>query len=121
MSFLLGVGIFILQNTKKLRQYPFDTAAAVFLQRKASTLPYLSKQSGRFHFRRSSDLYLKRGFCLSSQEIPMTGFRQRQNRSILTAPGARGLSPHSLVQPDSRLALPSGHGNNYSVKKQKRL
>jgi hypothetical protein len=49
----------------------------------------------------------------------MTGFRQRQNRSILTAPGARGLSPHSLVQPDSRLALPSGHGNNYSVKKQK--
>jgi hypothetical protein len=51
----------------------------------------------------------------------MTGFHQRQAISTLTAPGARGLSPHSLVQPDSRHALPSGHGNNYSVKKQKRL
>lgn len=49
----------------------------------------------------------------------MTGFRQWQNRSILTAPGARGLSPHSLVQPDSRLALPSGHGNIYSDKNKK--
>ena len=49
----------------------------------------------------------------------MTGFRQRQNRSILTAPGARGLSPHSLVQPDSRLALPSGHGNIIQLKTKK--
>lgn len=49
----------------------------------------------------------------------MTGFRQRQNRSILTAPGARGLSPHSLVQPDSRLSLPSGHGKFIQLKNKK--
>ena len=35
----------------------------------------------------------------------MTGFHQQQAISTLTAPGARGLSPHSLVQPDSRRAL----------------
>ena len=34
----------------------------------------------------------------------MTDFRQRQAISTLTAPAARGLSPHSLVQPDTRLA-----------------
>ena len=35
----------------------------------------------------------------------MTDFRQRQAISTLTAPAARGLTPHSLVQPGTRLAL----------------
>ena len=35
----------------------------------------------------------------------MTDFRQRQVISTLTAPAARGLSPHSLVQPGTRHAL----------------
>lgn len=30
----------------------------------------------------------------------MTGFHQRQDFSTLTAPGARGFSPHCLVQPN---------------------
>lgn len=34
----------------------------------------------------------------------MTGFHQRQTISTLTAPAAWGLSPRSLVQPDSRHA-----------------
>ena len=35
----------------------------------------------------------------------MTDFRQRQAISTLTAPAARGLTPHSIVQPDTRHAL----------------
>ena len=35
----------------------------------------------------------------------MTDFRQRQAISTLTAPAARGLAPHFLVQPDTRHAL----------------
>jgi len=34
----------------------------------------------------------------------MTDFRQRQAASTLTAPAARGLAPHFLVQPGSRNA-----------------
>ena len=34
----------------------------------------------------------------------MTDFRQRQAVSTLTAPAARGLTPHYLVQPDDRPA-----------------
>ena len=35
----------------------------------------------------------------------MTDFRQRQAISTLTAPAARGLTPHYLVQPGTRHAL----------------
>ena len=35
----------------------------------------------------------------------MTDFRQRQAVSTLTAPAARGLAPHYLVQPGTRHAL----------------
>ncbi len=38
-----------------------------------------------------------------SEKNPMTDFRQRQAISTLTAPAARGLSPHSLVQPGIRM------------------
>ena len=31
--------------------------------------------------------------------LPMTDFRQRQATSTLTAPAARGLTPHSLFSP----------------------
>ena len=44
----------------------------------------------------------------------MTDFRQRQVISTLTAPAARGLTPHYLVQPVS-LYEQSGHGNNYKI------
>ena len=35
----------------------------------------------------------------------MTDFHQRQAISTLTAPAARGLTPHYLVQPGTRHAL----------------
>ena len=57
------------------------------------------------HSRRSSDLCLKRLPVCLLRITPMTDFRQRQAISTLTAPAARGLTPHSLVQPDTRLAL----------------
>jgi len=44
----------------------------------------------------------------------MTDFHQRQAISTLTAPAARGFSPHSLVQPNS-LHDPPGHGNLYEI------
>ena len=42
----------------------------------------------------------------------MTDFHQRQAISTLTAPAARGFTPHYLVQPTSLYELP-GHGNIY--------
>ena len=44
----------------------------------------------------------------------MTDFRQQQAISTLTAPAARGLTPHYLVQPVSLYEQP-GHGNNYKI------
>ena len=50
--------------------------------------------------------------CVSSNSLSafsrlpsMTDFRQRQAVSTLTAPAARGLAPHYLVQPGTRHAL----------------
>ena len=45
----------------------------------------------------------------------MTDFHQRQAVSTLTAPAARGLAPHSLVQPDIRHALYPATGTNYLI------
>ena len=52
----------------------------------------------------------------------MTDFRQRQAISTLTAPAARGLSPHSLVQPGTPRGQYPATGTNYSIlAKNKRL
>lgn len=66
------------------------------------------------HSCRSSDLCLKRNFCLPSQISPMTGFHQRQNYSTLTAPVVWGFSPRYLVQPE-RPNIRSGHRNTYAL------
>ena len=68
--------------------------------------------------RRSSDLCLRRFPILPSRVTPMTGFRQRIGISTLTAPAARGLSPHSLVQLSIRHALCSATGTMYSLFRQ---
>ena len=66
------------------------------------------------HSCRSSDLCLKRNFCLPSQISPMTGFHQRQNHSTLTAPVVWGFSPRYLVQPE-RPNIRPGHRNTYAL------
>ena len=63
--------------------------------------------------------------CLPSQISPMTDFHQRQAVSTLTAPAARGLTPHYLVQPGTRHALYPATGtfidlcNYYTAKNPK--
>ena len=48
----------------------------------------------------------------------MTDFRQRQAISTLTAPAARGLTPHYLVQPGTRHALYQATGTYIELLKQ---
>ena len=45
----------------------------------------------------------------------MTDFHQRQVISTLTAPAARGLAPHFLVQPDTRHALYPATGTHIQL------
>ena len=50
----------------------------------------------------------------------MTDFHQRQVLSTLTAQAARGLTPHFLVQPDTRLALYPATGTYMKLFKNKK-
>ena len=45
----------------------------------------------------------------------MTGFRQRQAISTLTAPAVWGFSPLYLVQPDHLIAVSPATGTNYLI------
>ena len=56
--------------------------------------------------------------AFSEGDLPMTDFHQRQAISTLTAPAARGLTPHSLVQPGTRHALYPATGTMYSLFRQ---
>jgi hypothetical protein len=91
-----------LQN-KKLRQYFYCRSRFSALQQslfahragaKKDTIPV-----GLLTYVSNDDLSAFSGF------LPMTDFHQRQAISTLTAPAARGLSPHYLVQPGTRHAL----------------
>lgn len=93
-----------LPQKRKPRQYillpqPF------FCMTQKPLCPSHGYKEGNNHSRRSSDLCLKRRSVCLLRKTPMTDFRQRQTASTLTAPAARGLAPHSLVQPGTRLAL----------------
>ena len=95
--------IWFTPKTKKLRQY--NTAAAAFLRNNKSPLPIARVQRsnpipvGLLTYVSSDNL------SAFSRFLSMTDFRQRQAISTLTAPAARGLTPHYLVQPGTRHAL----------------
>lgn len=50
----------------------------------------------------------------------MTDFRQQQTASTLTAPAARGLAPHSLVQPQGHPAYPAATEIPYGIVSNKK-
>jgi len=91
-----------------------NTAAAAFLRNNKCPLPIARVQ-------RSDPIPVGLLTYVSSDNpsafsefLPMTDFRQRRAISTLTAPAARGLTPHYLVQPVSLYEQP-GHGNNYKI------